>query len=49
MKPSEHQPEVRPLWQRLVWLVALWCISVLALGGMAYLLRLFMRAAGLGV
>ena len=47
MKP-EHSHEARPLWQRLAWMLGLWCVSVLALGGMAYLLRLFMRAAGLG-
>lgn len=40
--------EKKPLWQRLGWLVAIWAASVLALGAVAGLLRLFMQAAGLG-
>lgn len=39
--------EKKPLWQRLGWLVAIWAGSVLALGAVSYLLRLFMQAAGL--
>ncbi len=38
----------KPLWQRLGWLVVIWAASVLALGVVAGLLRLFMTAAGLG-
>lgn len=40
--------EKKPLWQRLAWLLAIWAGSVLALGAVAGLLRLFMRAAGMG-
>lgn len=40
-------PEKKPLWQRLGWLLAIWTGSVLALGAVSYLLRLFMNAAGL--
>ena len=40
--------EKKPLWQRLGWLVLIWAASVLALGVVAGLLRLFMTAAGLG-
>ena len=40
--------EKKPLWQRLGWLVAIWAGSVLALGAVSYLLRLFMQAAGMG-
>ncbi|MBA1204650.1 DUF2474 domain-containing protein [Pseudomonas capeferrum] len=37
----------RPLWQRLGWLVLIWGASVLALGIVAWLMRMFMAAAGL--
>ncbi len=40
--------EKKPLWQRLGWLVLIWTGSVLALGAVSYLLRLFMLAAGMG-
>lgn len=42
------ETEKKPLWQRLAWLVGIWSASVLALGAVAWLLRLFMNAAGLG-
>ncbi|WP_137818267.1 DUF2474 domain-containing protein [Pseudomonas sp. 2FG] len=41
------KPGKKLLWQRLGWLVAIWTASVLALGAVSYLLRLFMTAAGL--
>jgi len=41
------QAEPRPLWRRMVWLVAIWSGSVLALAVVAWLLRLAMNAAGL--
>ncbi|SFB00738.1 Protein of unknown function [Collimonas sp. OK607] len=34
-------------WKRFGWLVLLWALSVGTLGAVAYLLRLFMHAAGL--
>lgn len=40
--------EKKSLWQRLGWLVLIWAGSVLALGAVSYLLRLFMQAAGMG-
>ncbi|WP_066647179.1 MULTISPECIES: DUF2474 domain-containing protein [Sphingomonas] len=33
----------RPLWKRLAWLVAIWAMSVLALGIVAALLRSWLR------
>lgn len=38
---------LKPLWQRIGWLVLIWACSVLALGAVSYLLRLFMKAAGM--
>lgn len=37
-----------PLRKRLFWMVILWTGSVLALGLLTWLLRLFMTAAGMG-
>ncbi len=39
--------EKKPLLKRLGWLVAIWTASVLALGAVSYLLRMFMHAAGM--
>ncbi|MDE2561366.1 MAG: DUF2474 domain-containing protein [Sphingomonadales bacterium] len=33
-----------PLWKRLAWLAAIWATSVLALGVVAYGLRLWLKA-----
>lgn len=33
---------LRPLWQRLAWMVAIWGLSVLALGAVAGVLRLWL-------
>lgn len=44
---SLGKSEKKPLLQRLGWLVLIWSASVLALGALSYLLRLFMNAAGL--
>ncbi len=51
MAPHERKPagegEPKPLWQRMSWLVLIWSGSVLALGVVAWLLRLAMNAVGL--
>ncbi|MGY4533362.1 hypothetical protein ACVW0Y_002492 [Pseudomonas sp. TE3786] len=39
--------EKKPLWKRLGWLVGIWAASVVALGAVSYLLRMFMHAAGM--
>lgn len=36
-----------PLWRRLAWLALIWAGSVAALGLFAWLIRLFMLAAGM--
>lgn len=43
---TESEPK-KPLWQRLAWLVGIWTASVLALGVVAGLMRMFMAAAGM--
>ncbi|QXI45550.1 DUF2474 domain-containing protein [Pseudomonas wayambapalatensis] len=41
-------PDVKqPMWRRLAWLVLIWAGSVAALGLFAWLIRLFMMAAGM--
>ena len=37
----------KPFWKRFLWLLGIWTASVLALGLVSWLLRLFMAAAGL--
>ena len=32
-----------PLWKRLAWFVALWAAGVLAVGSVAYLIRLWIN------
>ncbi len=44
---SGQEAENKPLWQRLAWLVVIWSASVATLALVAYLLRLFMNAAGM--
>ena len=39
--------EKKPLWQRIGWLVLIWCASVATLGIVAGLMRLLMNSAGL--
>ncbi|MCY1416680.1 hypothetical protein D3C76_362480 [compost metagenome] len=41
------EEEKQPLWKRLGWLVVIWCGSVAALAVVAWLMRMFMSAAGL--
>lgn len=38
----ENAPE--PLWKRLAWMAGIWVASVLALGVVAYGLKLWLRA-----
>ena len=45
---TKVEQEKKPLWQRLGWLVLIWAGSVATLGLVAWLLRQFMSAAGLG-
>ncbi|EFV39773.2 DUF2474 domain-containing protein [Hafnia paralvei] len=47
MSISEAKTVANPLWKRLLWLVAIWGGSVLALGCVSMLFRLLMTAAGL--
>ncbi|CAN5361202.1 hypothetical protein BH11PSE11_BH11PSE11_20430 [soil metagenome] len=44
---DEQDARQSPWWKKLGWLVLLWGLSVGALGAVAYLLGLLMRAAGL--
>jgi len=44
---EDGAPPIRPLWQRLTWLVVIWAGSVTALGALALGIRQFMQAAGL--
>ncbi|MGP3591868.1 DUF2474 domain-containing protein [Vagococcus sp. WN89Y] len=36
----------QPLYKRLLWLVFIWCASVLALGAVSMVFRFLMAAAG---
>nr|WP_314484446.1 DUF2474 domain-containing protein [uncultured Pseudomonas sp.] len=47
MTRDQDTAEKKPLWQRLGWLLLIWALSVAALGVAAWLMRLFMSAAGL--
>lgn len=38
------QPLTPPLWKRLAWMAGIWAASVLALGVVAYALKLWLRA-----
>jgi len=39
--------EKKPLWQRIGWLLVIWTGSVATLAGFAWLIRMFMTAAGM--
>lgn len=41
------EAEKKPLWQRLGWLALIWGASVATLAVVAWLMRMFMSAAGL--
>jgi hypothetical protein len=38
-------PQPAPLWKRLVWMVAIWGASVVALGAVAVIIRFWLRHA----
>lgn len=44
--PREPAKE-RAWWRKLAWLIAIWAASVLALGAVAWLMRVVMRAVGM--
>jgi hypothetical protein len=42
VEPGPHGDQ-RPLWQRVGWMVAIWAGSVLALGVVAGVIRMWLR------
>ncbi|WP_312933453.1 DUF2474 domain-containing protein [Pseudomonas sp.] len=46
-REPQETPAAGPLWRRVGWLVLIWVASVATLGVFAWLMRLFMSAAGL--
>ncbi|WP_394270616.1 DUF2474 domain-containing protein [Qipengyuania sp.] len=38
----EGEPDT-PLWQRLGWMIAIWAASILVLGTIAFVLRLWLK------
>jgi hypothetical protein len=44
---SEEITQKPSWWQRIGWLILIWSLSVLSLGAIALVLRLFMHAAGM--
>ncbi|EIK93659.1 hypothetical protein PMM47T1_26053 [Pseudomonas sp. M47T1] len=50
MSIKEHEPDPAantPWWKRVGWLLVIWAGSIVALGIVAELLRMFMTAAGM--
>lgn len=41
--PSQSAADSAPLWQRLSWMAAIWAASVLALGAVAGVIRLWLK------
>jgi hypothetical protein len=39
------QPESRPLWKRLAWMILIWCASVATLGAVSLVLRLWLKTS----
>lgn len=46
---AQHFVKLKPCCKRLGWLALIWAASVMALGGVAYLIKGLMKAAGLGM
>jgi hypothetical protein len=44
MKLVEAPAERRPLWVRLAWMILIWAASIAALGALAAVIRLWLRA-----
>ncbi len=43
MREPEPEAAASPLWRRLTWFLALWIASVLALGVVAYVIKLALK------
>jgi hypothetical protein len=37
------QPEARPLWKRIAWMILIWSASVALLGAVSLILRLWLK------
>ncbi|BBO60426.1 DUF2474 domain-containing protein [Mycoavidus sp. B2-EB] len=47
LPPPASKPSLGGWYEKLGWFIVLWAVSVLALGAVAYLFRILMRAVGL--
>ena len=43
MRESEPAAPPSPLWRRVTWFLTIWIASVLALGAVAYLIKLALK------
>ncbi|HUH39856.1 MAG TPA: DUF2474 domain-containing protein [Castellaniella sp.] len=49
MSPAGRPGRPRPWWQKLAWMVAIWAASIAALGVVAWLFRVVMKAIGMSL